>query len=335
MAEVVIVGGGPAGLNCAYHLAKGGKEVVVLEKHPFPVGKLCAGGLTLKDFKEGVPKEIVERSFSTHTIHTPSGQTTLKAKEPIVFTADRKKISQWLFEWARRAGAIIERKRVTRIEDRAVITKDGKKINYHYLIGADGSLSLVRRYLNVPTINLVIAWQTSLPFSVSKMQWFMNPKLFGQGYGWIFPHRDKTMIGFGCSNLKDIPKTKKKFLFWIKERCGLKINTTFKAHPINSDYRGHQFGHIYLIGDAGGFASGLTWEGIYFALVSGREVARMILNKNYETRDLRALLSLKRRHERMARMLHLPRPILTHLFECLRRALGISFLSQLIIKKYG
>ena len=35
MSEVIIIGGGPAGLNCAYYLAKSGKDVILLEKHAF------------------------------------------------------------------------------------------------------------------------------------------------------------------------------------------------------------------------------------------------------------------------------------------------------------
>ncbi|CAD7775814.1 Putative thiazole biosynthetic enzyme [Candidatus Methanoperedenaceae archaeon GB50] len=68
MSEVIIIGGGPAGLNCAYYLAKSGKDVILLEKHAFPVDKLCAGGLTVKDFEE-LPKDIIERAFVTQIIH--------------------------------------------------------------------------------------------------------------------------------------------------------------------------------------------------------------------------------------------------------------------------
>lgn len=42
--DCVIVGAGPAGGSAAYHLAKRGRSVLVLEKDPLPRYKPCGGG---------------------------------------------------------------------------------------------------------------------------------------------------------------------------------------------------------------------------------------------------------------------------------------------------
>jgi flavin-dependent dehydrogenase len=47
-SETIIVGGGPAGSSCAWALKKQGKEVLILDKQPFPRLKLCAGWITSK-----------------------------------------------------------------------------------------------------------------------------------------------------------------------------------------------------------------------------------------------------------------------------------------------
>ena len=39
--EIVIIGGGLAGLTSAIHLAKLGKQVVLIEKHAYPQHKVC------------------------------------------------------------------------------------------------------------------------------------------------------------------------------------------------------------------------------------------------------------------------------------------------------
>jgi geranylgeranyl reductase family protein len=45
-ADVIVVGAGPAGSATAYHLAKAGLDVLVLEKCAFPRDKVCGDGLT-------------------------------------------------------------------------------------------------------------------------------------------------------------------------------------------------------------------------------------------------------------------------------------------------
>ena len=83
-----------------------------------------------------------------------------------------------------------------------------------------------------------------------------------------------------------------------------KINTKrgrFEAHPINCDYRGFNFGNIFLIGDAAGLVSGFTGEGIYQALISGDVVARKIIDKNYSSKKIYDILWERRVHHFMLR----------------------------------
>ena len=45
-ADVVVVGAGPGGSSTAYHLARAGLDVILLEKSLFPRDKICGDGLT-------------------------------------------------------------------------------------------------------------------------------------------------------------------------------------------------------------------------------------------------------------------------------------------------
>jgi len=45
-ADVLIVGGGPAGSSCAWRLAAEGLDVVVIDRAHFPRPKVCAGWVT-------------------------------------------------------------------------------------------------------------------------------------------------------------------------------------------------------------------------------------------------------------------------------------------------
>ncbi|MFF9088941.1 geranylgeranyl reductase family protein [Streptomyces sp. NPDC014991] len=57
-ADVIVVGAGPAGSTTAYHLAKAGLDVLLLEKTAFPREKVCGDGLTPRAVKQLVAMGI-------------------------------------------------------------------------------------------------------------------------------------------------------------------------------------------------------------------------------------------------------------------------------------
>lgn len=72
---------------------------------------------------------------------------------------------------------------------------------------------------------------------------------------------------------------------------------------LDYDYQGYRFKNIFLVGDAGGFVSGLTGEGIYQALISGEEIGKIILDKNYNSNKINELLKIKRKHNKLMNFL--------------------------------
>ncbi|MHB9859837.1 geranylgeranyl reductase family protein [Streptomyces sp. YIM S03343] len=57
-ADVIVVGAGPAGSTTAYHLARAGLDVLLLEKTEFPREKVCGDGLTPRAVKQLVAMGI-------------------------------------------------------------------------------------------------------------------------------------------------------------------------------------------------------------------------------------------------------------------------------------
>ncbi|MGW3040287.1 geranylgeranyl reductase family protein [Kitasatospora sp. NPDC001159] len=57
-ADVIVVGAGPAGSTAAYHLARTGLDVLLLEKSAFPREKVCGDGLTPRTVKQLVDMGI-------------------------------------------------------------------------------------------------------------------------------------------------------------------------------------------------------------------------------------------------------------------------------------
>ena len=64
-------------------------------------------------------------------------------------------------------------------------------------------------------------------------------------------------------------------------------------------YDGCEFGNIFLVGDAAGLALRTNGAGISFAIVSGKEIARKILNPDYKMPELAVVLNYKKRQENL------------------------------------
>ncbi|MFC1734176.1 hypothetical protein ACFL6I_28060 [candidate division KSB1 bacterium] len=157
----------------------------------------------------------------------------------------------------------------------------------------------MRKHLGIKTnkMNLVLQYKVKKRFE--KMGFYTDYDLFNVGGVYIFPHKNFTYIGAGGDiNNKDIKSLKTRFHKWLKQRNIDFSKSKLEADMINFDYKGHEFGNIFLIGDAAGLASGLDGEGIYGAIISGNEVAKKIINPKYECPGIKKLLKWKMKHER-------------------------------------
>lgn len=298
--EVVIVGAGPAGLNCAQKLAEAGKKVLLLEQNAVIGPKICAGGLTGADLEYlNLPDNILGRKFSEAIFRSPWQKCKIKMDKFLVYTVDRKDLGQWQLAKLKKTASIVRTEaRVTKVEKDHVIVNGTEKIAFKYLVGADGSASMVRRFLGIKTNVIGIAIQYIIPGNKYKdFEYCLDSGLFKSWCAWIFPHRDYVSVGTGGDpRYISSKELRKNFAKWLSQRgidvTGLEI----QGYPINFDYQGYKFGNIFLAGDAAGLASGLTGEGIYQALISGEEVARNIIDKNYISDKIDKLLKEQKTH---------------------------------------
>lgn len=299
--DVAIIGAGPAGLAAARVLAEAGKNVAVFERKPIVGPKTCAGGLTGKDFAL-VPRKLFEREFSEITLHSKWSTRTVKFSAPAVVTLDRKNLGQHHLKQAEKAGAeVFTGTGVKNISTNFIELSGGECVSFERLVGADGSASLARKSLGLPTEKLCQTIQYKVEGEFNSLELYLDYERFGPLYAWLFPHRKHAFIGTGCDvkNSK-MQALKKKFDEWAEKQFSLsERNARVESAPINYDYRGFEFGKVFLAGDAAGFTSGLTGEGIYSGIVSGEEIAKKILAPSYSCPRITRLLKTKRRHERL------------------------------------
>lgn len=299
--HTLIIGAGPGGLACAKILAEHGLHPLVLERKNTIGPKVCAGGITWSGLINKVPEELAERAFPQQHIRTPFQSICVKEKSPIIATVNRKKLGQYMARQAMDAGAELRTGVLVRsISDNKVLYRENEtgtqsEISFDYLVGADGSSSLVRRHLGLSSKQLGIGINYQIPGVAPKMEWHLNNRMFGNGYSWIFPHAQTVSIGaYADRNTMPPAKLKENLIIWARHMGFELDNQLAKAEYINYDFQGWNFGQTFLVGDAAGLASGLTGEGIYPAIISGEEVARSIITPDHSSAIMNSLI---RKHD--------------------------------------
>lgn len=299
--DVIIVGAGPAGLCCALELQKSDLSVLVLEKNKIVGQKVCAGGITPKVADFGVPFENADVQFSSILASVSNKKVKVSYKGRLFLgTIDRIKLGKILSDQLSEKTTLKLDSEVSEISKNFVLVEE-KRIGYKYLVGADGSHSVVRKFLGLKMKKAMVVIEYFIQSELKDLEFCLDADLFGPGYGWIFPHKDYVSVGCGRDNRfsKGWPELTETFEKWLKLREIDTQGAKLQAGIINADFQGFDFGNVFLVGDAGGFASNLTGEGIYFGMVSGREVAKKIINPSYKCPEIFKILKIRKDHERV------------------------------------
>jgi len=286
--DVIICGAGPAGSTAAYHLARGGQRVLIIDRMTFPRRKACAGALTPKARKL-IPFDIehlIKASFSRMSIGNGKGAIAACCSGGrVAFMTERAELDAFLLEQAVASGAEaalgVGVRRVGHREDGVfVLLNDGSEFEARFLIGADGANSIVNRQLGLnDRRESGFAIEATVPNETDPEMLFDfgNPP---GGYCWVFPKGDTLNLGVYTSRPRLAePRTQLREL--IRRVCP--DGTTPVSRPIGFPVGfGGQHYHVesdraFLVGDAAGFADMLLGEGIYYALRSGKAVADAIL----------------------------------------------------------
>jgi len=175
-AEVIVVGGGPAGASTAHALAREGVDVLVLDRAKFPRDKTCAEYLSPQASRVLSDMNVldeIERSSPAHLagmrVRAPNGQIAdgefasahgYRGFRDHGLAVRRTILDAIVLGGARAAGARVEELvRVTdlakdhtgRVTGVTVIGPDGsaKTMTSSYVVGADGLRSVIGRRLGL------------------------------------------------------------------------------------------------------------------------------------------------------------------------------------------
>lgn len=312
--DVVVVGAGPAGSMTAKWAAKGGANVLMIEKRQeigAPVR--CGEGISrhwLEEVGITVDPKWIAREVRGAKIVSPSGYTYLvdekNAGNEVGWVVDRVFFDKALAADAARAGAEIRLK----TSATSLIKENGKivgvraesygepvEIRAGCVVGADGYESQVGRWAGIDTTLKAADIDTCYQYRLTGIDYDPDYCLFQLGsdapggYVWVFPKNEDTAnvgIGVQLSKVKNPGDPKMYLDRYIAKHPGLKKGQPLEAvagavsicAPIDSV----SVDNLILVGDSARMIDPITGGGISTSCIAGK-IAGQVLVKGLEAND--------------------------------------------------
>lgn len=309
MADLVVVGAGPAGSVAAKLLCEDGFSVTLYEKEKLPRHKHCAGYVSPKSVRILDSIGIDCRSVFDQIVR---GMRIKCGREDIEFdytwsedelpgNVYRKRFDHILVNYALERGAnILDSTRVDKVvvsedqEEKCMIFTKKRREECEVILGADGVNSIVRRDLGIvyPYTKLAVTVEAEVPVTENVLNSFDGKNYydfgyFRSGYGWAFPKGGRGTINAGVVVASEEARKMEKPMqeVWREFLQTLEWYVGQDVHPHESilPYKGttDRLGRdrVLLLGDAAGFVEPVGGEGIPYAIESGINAAKAV--KNY------------------------------------------------------
>ena len=306
MLRVAVVGGGPSGSCAAEVLAKAGIQTWLFERK-LDNAKPCGGAIPLCMVSEfDLPESIIDRKVRNMKMISPSNREVdiiLKNQDEYIGMCRREVMDAYLRDRAASLGTTLINGLVTKIDTgtkrqgpytltysdyaSGEATGVSKSLEVDVIIGADGANSRVAKAMDAGDYNVAIAFQERIKLPPEEMKYYEDLAEMYVGtdvspdfYAWVFPKYDHVAVGTGT--MQKNQALIKGLQQGIRERASNRLLKgeviKVEAHPIPEHPRPRRVvGRMALVGDAAGYVTKSSGEGIYFAAKSGRMCAEEIV----------------------------------------------------------
>lgn len=304
--RVAVVGSGPAGSSAAETLVKAGIETYLFERK-LDNAKPCGGAIPLCMVSEfDLPPHIIDRQVRKMKMISPSNvevDINIENAHEYIGMCRREVLDGFLRDRAASLGAKLINGTVHTLDIPSNNTdpyilhyadhSDGsamgiqKTLKVDLVIGADGANSRVAKAIDAGDYNYAIAFQERIRLPEDKMAYYQDLAEMYVGddvstdfYAWVFPKYDHVAVGTGTMKVNQA--SIKKLQAGVRARAAKKLLggeiIKVEAHPIPEHPRPRRVvGRVALVGDAAGYVTKSSGEGIYFAAKSGRMCAETIV----------------------------------------------------------
>ncbi len=289
MYDCIIVGAGPAGGSAAYHLAKRGRSVLVLEKASLPRYKPCGGGVSPQvadwfdfDFSPAISIKVDTIRYTWKMDDPVSAK--LNHLEPI-WMVRRDVFDHFLIQQAQKQGAELkDNTEVTSIQmvgDSWQVSTAQGQYTGRYLIGADGAKGNMAKWLGFQErkrrLGGALEAEARMDVEAANTCHF-EFGMVKNGYIWNFPKADGYSIGIGTFRGGE-SQDFKSILSEYATLFGIDLKTTKQyGHPLclwDGDQKLHTQNAL-LAGEAACVVDPMTAEGIRPSMFTGVKAAEAI-----------------------------------------------------------
>jgi geranylgeranyl reductase family protein len=290
MFDCIVVGAGPAGATAAYHLAKRGHSVLVLEKAVLPRYKPCGGGVSPAiaqwfdfDFTPVINNTITRVQY-TWQLSDPIA-TDLQMKQPM-WMVKRDEFDNYLIEQAKQKGAQVkdstEVKAIALKNNSWQVTTAKETYQSSYLIAADGGRGSMVKWLGLKprqeSLGATLEVKTTIPVNKQHTAFF-DFGTFKNGYIWNFPKADGYSLSAGCMRGKAKSDELKRALIDYAKASGIDLSDShYNEYPLSvwTDNQTLHVNRAVIAGEAAGILDPLSGEGIRPSIFTGLKAAEAI-----------------------------------------------------------
>jgi len=294
--DIVVVGGGPAGLSAAYAAAKGGAKVVLFEKDEAIAHSVRTSGVTwISEMEElGIPGEYYN-PIQNYRFVSPSNDVLIRGSVSKSCVLEVRATYQYLAFLAAKAGAqfrvksniinvIKEGDKVTGVK--ASTPKGDLTVRSTLVIDASGFNTSIGRKAGVAgewKRYGVGAEYECYCDDIDSTTWVLmvGQKYSDAGYAWVFPlSRNRVRIGVGIGRPESSAEPLEKLHKIIEKRFKpLDAIRDGKIQPIELHYgfipnegvrQSSIADGLIMVGDSAGQSNPLVLEGIRYAIEFGR-----------------------------------------------------------------